>query len=162
MVIFTNSTPRRRCSPQHSERARAEAVAERGSDHVFAAAGAISSGQAEVPASQGSSTCMVCMEDIDKDSQGLTMSCGHTFCKECWLQHISIQVGEGSSCNIKCMAHKCGAICSQPCASQEPQCYSASHVTTASICKLAMHKRNFSNVNCMLACHFAALQCWVA
>ena len=91
----------------------AEAVVEKDRDTVFSAAGAASSGHAE----QGDpnvTMCMICMEDLNSDEDKLTMSCGHTFCKDCWLGHFQVIINEGRANNMTCMEFKCGAICSQP------------------------------------------------
>ena len=82
----------------------AEAVVDKDRDAVFAAAGAITSGKAEAAGDTSDSTCMICMDDIATPSDGLTMSCGHTFCKTCWLGHFLVVIGEGRACNISCMA----------------------------------------------------------
>lgn len=39
------------------------------------------------------------------------MECGHTFCNDCWKQHFTVQITEGNSKRLLCMAVKCGAIC---------------------------------------------------
>jgi hypothetical protein len=95
----------------------AEAIVEKDRVSVFSAAGAITSGQAEEAGQTSSTTCMICMDDIKKQEDGLTMSCSHTFCKGCWLGYFQVMIKEGRACDMMCMAYKCGAICNQPCAS---------------------------------------------
>jgi hypothetical protein len=94
----------------------AEAVVESDRESVFSRAGAISSGEAEKAMETSSATCMICMEDLTGPSQPLAMSCGHTFCKPCWLSHFQVLIREGRACAMPCMAFKCGAICDHPCA----------------------------------------------
>lgn len=81
-------------------------------DVVFAAAGAITSGRADEEGASASSTCMICMEEIAEGDR-LSMNCGHMFCKTCWLGHFKVNISEGKSSQMTCMAYKCGAICDQ-------------------------------------------------
>jgi ariadne-1 len=55
-------------------------------------------------------TCGVCFCDVPKQDT-LAMSCGHRFCSDCWLQHVSIGVNEGMSRRLRCMAPGCGVLC---------------------------------------------------
>ena len=56
--------------------------------------------------------CRICYCDVSQ-AEALTMDCGHTFCNDCWKQHISIAIKEGGSRNIKCMQEKCGIVCQE-------------------------------------------------
>lgn len=47
--------------------------------------------------------CTTCFEETSDFS---TVPCSHTFCKDCWRSHISINIKEGNSF-IKCMHAKC-------------------------------------------------------
>ena len=35
------------------------------------------------------------------------------FCNCCWRQHFESQIGEGKARDLRCMAFKCGKMCSQ-------------------------------------------------
>lgn len=50
------------------------------------------------------------------------MECGHAFCNDCWQQHCRIQISEGRSRQLACMAAGCGAICDEckVCCAQAP------------------------------------------
>jgi ariadne-1 len=41
------------------------------------------------------------------------MDCSHTFCNDCWKQHISVQVRDGNAKGVVCMAFKCGMMCDE-------------------------------------------------
>ncbi len=41
------------------------------------------------------------------------MECNHVFCNYCWQQHCRIQISEGKSKQLCCMAVGCGAICEE-------------------------------------------------
>lgn len=88
------------------------AIAERDRQDVFRAAGAQSSRSNDDHAGmRGGAACLVCMEDV-APAHHLEMDCGHTFCRNCWFCHFQVRIAEGQSCNIPCMAPRCGAICS--------------------------------------------------
>lgn len=57
-------------------------------------------------------TCNICFCDVSM-SDATCMDCGHCFCNDCWRQHIKIQVMEGQSRRLKCMALKCGTHCDE-------------------------------------------------
>lgn len=50
--------------------------------------------------------CPVCFitQDIDRFTN---LSCGHAFCRECWAIHFEIQISQGISTAIGCMAQNC-------------------------------------------------------
>ncbi|VVB10382.1 unnamed protein product [Arabis nemorensis] len=57
-------------------------------------------------------SCDVCIEEVPGD-QMTRMECGHCFCNDCWTEHFTVQINEGQSKRIRCMAHKCIAICDE-------------------------------------------------
>ncbi|XP_021896701.1 probable E3 ubiquitin-protein ligase ARI2 [Carica papaya] len=88
---------------------------ENGRPNLFAAAGVT----VIEPEDAGSSiaflpmiTCEICIEDVTAD-QSTRMDCGHCFCNDCWTEHFVIKINEGQSKRIRCMAHKCNAICDE-------------------------------------------------
>ncbi|XP_062092773.1 probable E3 ubiquitin-protein ligase ARI1 isoform X1 [Humulus lupulus] len=56
--------------------------------------------------------CEICIEDVPS-GDATRMDCGHCFCNECWTGHFVVKINEGQSKRIKCMAHKCNAICDE-------------------------------------------------
>ena len=56
--------------------------------------------------------CGTCFCDVERHDT-TTMDCGHTFCNDCWRQHCRIQISEGRSRQLACMAAGCGAICDE-------------------------------------------------
>lgn len=59
--------------------------------------------------SSKSQMCPVCITSHRTD-KFYCLSCGHNFCKDCWTQHFEIQIGQGISTQIGCMAPKCDII----------------------------------------------------
>ncbi|PIN22131.1 putative E3 ubiquitin ligase [Handroanthus impetiginosus] len=57
-------------------------------------------------------TCNICMDDVPAKDVTL-MDCGHSFCNNCWTEHFVVKINEGQSRRIRCMAHKCNAICDE-------------------------------------------------
>ncbi|XP_069669657.1 potential E3 ubiquitin-protein ligase ariadne-2-like isoform X1 [Periplaneta americana] len=53
--------------------------------------------------------CPVCVETWDRDRFN-SLSCGHLFCKDCWIMHFEIQITQGYSTSIGCMAQKCDVL----------------------------------------------------
>ncbi|KAI9128004.1 hypothetical protein K1719_000997 [Acacia pycnantha] len=56
--------------------------------------------------------CNICMEDVPSD-EVTRMDCGHCFCNSCWTAHFIVKINEGQSRRIRCMEHKCNAICDE-------------------------------------------------
>ncbi|KAJ7945984.1 RBR-type E3 ubiquitin transferase [Quillaja saponaria] len=56
--------------------------------------------------------CDICIEDVPSDD-ATRMDCGHCFCNNCWTEHFIVKISEGQSKRIRCMAHKCNAICDE-------------------------------------------------
>ncbi|KAH7834995.1 hypothetical protein Vadar_021890 [Vaccinium darrowii] len=57
-------------------------------------------------------SCDICMEDVPGTAV-TKMECGHNFCNDCWTEHFIVKINEGQSKRIRCMAHKCNAICDE-------------------------------------------------
>jgi ariadne-2 len=51
-------------------------------------------------------TCPVCVvpQSVDKF---FSLSCSHMFCKDCWVTHFEVQINQGISTAISCMARDC-------------------------------------------------------
>jgi len=58
----------------------------------------------------GDIECGCCFSDVPV-TEATTMECGHAYCNDCWHQHFKVQISEGNSRRLLCMAVKCGAIC---------------------------------------------------
>jgi len=56
--------------------------------------------------------CNICMEDVPC-TVVTKMDCGHSFCNDCWTGHFVVKINEGQSKRMRCMAHKCNAICDE-------------------------------------------------
>lgn len=56
--------------------------------------------------------CDICIEDVPS-GETTKMECGHCFCNSCWTEHFIVKINDGQSKRIKCMAHKCNAICDE-------------------------------------------------
>ncbi|XP_045482679.1 potential E3 ubiquitin-protein ligase ariadne-2 [Harmonia axyridis] len=54
-------------------------------------------------------TCSVCVtiQNMDKFH---SLSCSHMFCKDCWMCHFEVQINQGISTSISCMAKDCGIL----------------------------------------------------
>lgn len=57
-------------------------------------------------------TCNICYDDVSRDEVSW-MDCGHSFCNSCWIEYFIVKINEGQSRNIRCMAHKCNAVCDE-------------------------------------------------
>ncbi|XP_042508697.1 probable E3 ubiquitin-protein ligase ARI2 isoform X1 [Macadamia integrifolia] len=89
-------------------------LVEKGKEQLFAEAGVSVVEQKDHSPIQSSSTimCNICMDDI-LANEVTTMDCGHCFCNNCWTEHFIVKINEGQSRRIRCMAHKCNAICDE-------------------------------------------------
>ncbi|KAF9620206.1 hypothetical protein IFM89_010941 [Coptis chinensis] len=89
-------------------------LVEKEKDRLFAEAGVtvLESRCHFTSQSRSEETCYICMEDIPIE-QVTTMDCGHCFCNNCWTEHFIVKINEGQSRRIRCMAHKCNAICDE-------------------------------------------------
>ncbi|GKV24347.1 hypothetical protein SLEP1_g33972 [Rubroshorea leprosula] len=56
--------------------------------------------------------CEICIEEVLGD-KATRMDCGHCYCNDCWTEHFIVKINEGQSKRIRCMAHKCNAICDE-------------------------------------------------
>jgi len=50
--------------------------------------------------------CQVCMIPVHLDKIR-KLSCGHMFCIDCWDQHFEVQITQGVSSTVQCMAREC-------------------------------------------------------
>lgn len=56
--------------------------------------------------------CPICLQSFPyEDFQHLT--CSHVFCKECWSMHFEVQILQGMSTGIECMAQGCNVLASE-------------------------------------------------
>eukprot|EP00039_Didymoeca_costata_P019468 m.337641 g.337641 ORF g.337641 m.337641 type:complete len:517 (+) comp18191_c0_seq1:388-1938(+) len=53
--------------------------------------------------------CEICMVDIPR-SELTGVSCGHEFCKECWIGYLSEKVNVQGQSTIACPAHECDIL----------------------------------------------------
>jgi len=67
---------------------------------------------AEAAASSSEPTCLTCFTEVPA-AEMTSMSCGHSFCSDCWRQHIRIKVTDGQARRLRCMGFKCGAVCDE-------------------------------------------------
>ncbi|KAG8368283.1 hypothetical protein BUALT_Bualt15G0029200 [Buddleja alternifolia] len=87
---------------------------EKGKSCMFAEAGVtvVELVDLDPPESTSAVMCNICMDDVS--AKDLTrMDCGHCFCNNCWTEHFIVKINEGQSKRIRCMAHKCNAICDE-------------------------------------------------
>ncbi|KAL8027722.1 hypothetical protein ABFS82_14G111400 [Erythranthe guttata] len=87
---------------------------EKGKECMFAEAGVTAVEVIDLDPQESTSTvmCNICMDDaLAKDTT--LMDCGHCFCNNCWTEHFIVKINEGQSKRIRCMAHKCNAICDE-------------------------------------------------
>ncbi|XP_011627726.1 probable E3 ubiquitin-protein ligase ARI2 isoform X2 [Amborella trichopoda] len=89
-------------------------LVEKGRDRLFTEAGIPILDAAHQASARSTSSimCNICMEDISPNDV-TTMDCGHCFCNDCWTEHFIIKIKEGESRRVRCMAHKCNAICDE-------------------------------------------------
>eukprot|EP00262_Sarcandra_glabra_P001875 TRINITY_DN12045_c1_g2_i1.p1 TRINITY_DN12045_c1_g2~~TRINITY_DN12045_c1_g2_i1.p1 ORF type:complete len:605 (-),score=79.94 TRINITY_DN12045_c1_g2_i1:441-2255(-) len=87
-------------------------LVEKGRDRLFVEAGVTLLGDKDLAPSRSSSMvmCEICMEEINADAV-TKMDCGHCFCNNCWTEHFIVKINDGQSRRIRCMTHKCNAIC---------------------------------------------------
>ncbi|XP_076475890.1 E3 ubiquitin-protein ligase ari-2 isoform X2 [Bombus vancouverensis nearcticus] len=53
--------------------------------------------------------CSVCVI-IYPAEKFSTLTCGHSFCKDCWCMHFEVQITQGISTGISCMAQDCNVL----------------------------------------------------
>ncbi|XP_058069161.1 probable E3 ubiquitin-protein ligase ARI2 [Magnolia sinica] len=97
------------------ERLSTELV-EKGRDRLFSEAGVTIEERKKhaLPWSYSRSlvTCNICFEEVSPNAV-TTMDCGHCFCNDCWTENFIVQINDGQSKHIRCMEHKCNAICDE-------------------------------------------------
>ncbi|KAL7236716.1 hypothetical protein ACSBR1_019924 [Camellia fascicularis] len=86
-------------------------LVEKGRDCLFAGAGVTLVENHDLPSSS-TIMCNICIEDVP-GTEATKMDCGHDFCNNCWTEHFIVKINEGQSKRIRCMAHKCNAICDE-------------------------------------------------
>nr|GMD89081.1 probable E3 ubiquitin-protein ligase ARI2 [Ipomoea batatas] len=87
---------------------------EKGKERLYADAGLTIECKDDCSLSESTAdmTCEICFDDISA-AMTTVMDCGHSFCNDCWTEHFIVQINEGRSKRIKCMADKCNAICDE-------------------------------------------------
>lgn len=50
--------------------------------------------------------CPVCVT-VQSTDKFHSLSCQHSFCRDCWAMHFEIQIGQGISTQIECMEQRC-------------------------------------------------------
>ncbi|XP_064086283.1 potential E3 ubiquitin-protein ligase ariadne-2-like [Macrobrachium nipponense] len=53
--------------------------------------------------------CPVCLAPMSPDN-ARHLSCGHTFCGDCWSAHFEVQIMQGTSTGIECMGNSCQVL----------------------------------------------------
>ncbi|XP_057465857.1 probable E3 ubiquitin-protein ligase ARI2 isoform X1 [Actinidia eriantha] len=87
-------------------------LVEKGKTFLFAEAGVTLVGKHDLGSSPSTVMCNICIEDVP-GTEVTKMNCGHNFCNNCWTEHFIVKINEGQSKRIRCMAHKCNAICDE-------------------------------------------------
>ncbi|KAK3021781.1 hypothetical protein RJ639_045103 [Escallonia herrerae] len=89
-------------------------LVEKGKPYLFTEAGVPVAEHQDLDLSVSASTlmCYICIDDVPS-SEVTRMDCGHCFCNNCWTEHFIVKINEGQSKRIRCMAHKCFAICDE-------------------------------------------------
>lgn len=54
-------------------------------------------------------TCPVCLT-LHTADKFVGLTCGHLFCKDCWTMHCEVQINQGISTTISCMARDCNIL----------------------------------------------------
>lgn len=85
-------------------------LVERGKDQLYMEAGVKVTEHSNSCSSSSLLMCDICIEEKPA-KEFTTMDCGHYFCNDCWTEHFVVRINEGQSRRIRCMAHKCNAIC---------------------------------------------------
>lgn len=61
-------------------------------------------------------SCTVCVRDppfsTDPSNFG-RLACDHPFCKDCWAMHFEVQISQGISTGIRCMAQDCDVLATE-------------------------------------------------
>ncbi|KAL2894728.1 putative E3 ubiquitin-protein ligase ARI2 [Bienertia sinuspersici] len=83
---------------------------ERGKDQLYVEAGVKVNEHTDPCPLSSVFMCEICIEDKPA-SEFTTMDCGHQYCNDCWTKHFIVRINEGQSRRVRCMAHKCSAIC---------------------------------------------------
>ena len=50
--------------------------------------------------------CNVCYQNCPQEYHK-SLSCGHSYCRECWSNHLEVHIVNGLTTNIECMASNC-------------------------------------------------------
>ncbi|KAK8613761.1 hypothetical protein V6N13_101517 [Hibiscus sabdariffa] len=90
-------------------------LVEKGKADLFSEAGVSvveSEDTGTLVSSSSTTMCDICIEELPGDKMS-KMDCGHVFCNDCWTEHFVVKINEGQSKRIRCMAHKCNAICDE-------------------------------------------------
>ncbi|KAB2043120.1 hypothetical protein ES319_D02G268000v1 [Gossypium barbadense] len=91
-------------------------LVENGKSYLFASAGvSVVEGEhtgTSLLSLSSTAMCEICIEELPVDKM-TKMECGHGFCNDCWMEHFVVKINEGQSRRIRCMAHKCNAVCDE-------------------------------------------------
>ncbi|KAM5564783.1 putative E3 ubiquitin-protein ligase ARI1 [Rosa sericea] len=85
---------------------------ERGKELLYEKAGVTMAEHDDTSQLSSEVMCDICMDEIPANEVTI-MDCNHVFCNECWTEHFIVKINEGQSRRIKCMAHKCNAVCDE-------------------------------------------------
>lgn len=62
-----------------------------------------------LPENNREKVCLSCYEPLDKTK--FALMCGHTFCRECWRQHLVARLSAGiNECTARCMQEGCNVV----------------------------------------------------
>uniref|UniRef100_A0A8D9ETM3 RBR-type E3 ubiquitin transferase n=1 Tax=Cacopsylla melanoneura TaxID=428564 RepID=A0A8D9ETM3_9HEMI len=59
--------------------------------------------------SSTSVSCPVCTHSLPPD-HFRSLTCGHSFCQSCWAKHFEVQINQGITLDISCMASNCNIL----------------------------------------------------
>ncbi|KAK4258693.1 hypothetical protein QN277_005116 [Acacia crassicarpa] len=91
----------------------ARTFVEKGKASLLAEAGVSEKVHGDSGSSVASSmTCEICFEVVPC-SETTRMDCGHCFCNDCWTRYFIVNINEGQSKHIKCMAPGCKYYCNE-------------------------------------------------
>ncbi|CAN4105277.1 unnamed protein product [Withania somnifera] len=89
-------------------------LVERGREKLYAEAGLTLEGKDKYTSTLSTTEviCQICFEDTPVEKTTI-MDCNHRFCNDCWTAHFIVQINEGKSKRVTCMAPKCNVVCDE-------------------------------------------------